>query len=139
MDTLQIIVIQIGTQYFGVQITQLKKIVWTDKITENIKMGNPFVTRMLSLDDQNIPVFDIHKKLKIEHLEKSSNLFAVCSTSGKLTAFCVDAVNNSYEIPIQNLKPIPPVGSTSKGLIKGIITMGKHILLMLDLSQLCEE
>lgn len=77
MDTLQIIVIQIGTQYFGVQITQLKKIVWTDKITENIKMGNPFVARMLTLDDQNIPALDIHKKLKIEHLEKSSNLFAL--------------------------------------------------------------
>ena len=59
---------KIGTQCFGVKMKDVKEIVQSNNIINNMAAGNALMVGSLSFYNEDVPVYDLHKRLQIEHL-----------------------------------------------------------------------
>lgn len=132
MDILQIIVFKIGTQSFGMQINDVVRIVYTDKVAKSVETRNPFVTGMISLNEQAVPVYDMHRKLQINYLRQSS-MFVVISFQEKMMAFAVDEIDGYHKILQKDMSFIPAVVNLDRQCFHQVVILDNRLILMLDI------
>lgn len=139
MDILQIIVFKIGTQCFGVKIKDVKKIVQTNNIIHNMATGNELVVGMLSFYNEDVPVYDLHKRLQIEHLKQSGNTFIIVSLGERMIAFAVDTIEGRHEILLKDINSVPLLLGLENQCCHQVAILDNRLILILDTGILFSE
>lgn len=107
---LRIIVFQIGTMLFGVEISRVKGIMNIQEIEKISNAPFPNIAGVMKLYGEIVPVLNLHKKLQIQSDSLHREKYVVILISGNQSmAFAVDEIEGYLDVPIENLHSVPAI------------------------------
>lgn len=138
---LKIIVIQIGTVYFGIELEKIKVILKNTDMTMIPVMHSPDITGILNHDGDMIPIVNLYKKMQLKALDLTNiSYFMVVSFNQKMIALPVDKIDKYYNVAYTHLNVVPPLlQNPTTRYFHQIIDLDGRLVLMIDLVQLFDE
>ena len=137
----QFVIFQLGSEEYGVNISQAKEIIKPKNIT-NVPNTPEHVLGVINLRGQIVPVIDMKKRFSIELNDKqddSSRIITV-EVNDALIGIKVDGVNEVVWLDQDKLEPAPEVaGGLRQEYLIGIGKIGDRLLVLVDLNKILFE
>ncbi|HWI55130.1 MAG TPA: chemotaxis protein CheW [Desulfobacteria bacterium] len=136
----QFVVFGIGTEEYGVPITQIKEI---NRLTTATKVPKSptFIEGIINLRGQIIPIVDLKKRFDLELTEYTGDArIIVIQVSSSTFGVLVDSVSEVLRISTSDIEPAPNIVSgIDSRYITGVAKVGERLLIMLDLDKLLSD
>lgn len=138
-DAIKIIVFQIGIQSFGMEIKTLAGVISTGEAINISSTKYPNGEKTICINDDMIPVLDLHEKLQISPALPIENMLIVYSPKNEMLAIPINRVEAIYSVAYQNLYSVPvSVQNGRNGIIKKIATIKEQLIPLFAAEQLFE-
>ncbi len=139
-ETSQIIVFDIGSEKFGVKITEVYEIIRMKEITE-LPIESPYIAGVINLRGDIISVIDLRKRFGIEEVvETEDTRIIVVDFQGQNVGLIVDAVSEVFHIDHNEIDTPPrSMVGIKNDYIKGIIKLDESIVILLELNNLLKS
>ncbi len=143
----QLVVFQLGTEEYGVPITQVEEIIRIPEITRIPNMPH-FIEGVINLRGRIIPIVDLRKRFKLEQKvrdEKSRIIIGEITMSPdrqetQSVGLIVDGVTEVLRIPQELIEPIPPtISYIDTRYLDGVAKLEKRLVILLDLYKVLTE
>lgn len=138
----QFVVFQLGTEEYGVNISQAKEIIKPKNIT-NVPNTPEHVLGVINLRGQIVPVVDMKKRFSIEldsSEETDSSRIITVEVNDALIGIKVDGVNEVVWLDQDKLEPAPEVaGGVRQEYLIGIGKIEDRLLVLVDLNKILFE
>ena len=137
-DELQLAIFVIGSEEFGVEISQVIEIIKITSITP-IPKASSFVEGVMDLRGKILPVIDLSKRLNLKgrpHSEKTR--IVVVEIENNIVGMIVDEVTEVLRLSKENIESIPHILGSSKehSCIRGVGKVGnQRLLIVIDLAE----
>jgi purine-binding chemotaxis protein CheW len=130
----QLVVFELGTEFFGVGIDAVESIVKMQEITR-MPQAPDFVEGVTNLRGIVLPVIDLRKKLNVKLTEETKETrIVVITMNGMTVGMIVDRVSEVLPVPDDNIEPPPSMFSTvDTQYITGIARLENRLIILLDL------
>ncbi|WP_078554162.1 chemotaxis protein CheW [Bacillus alkalicellulosilyticus] len=133
---LEIILFQVGTGTFGINVMQVREIIQPLPITETPTV-HPYVEGVIRLRDEVIPVVDLGKVLLFQgsidkHLEK----FIISEVNDIKVAFHVQNVSRIHRISVDNIDQPSHLSKGIQAQTIGIVKLEDEMALLLDFEKI---
>lgn len=136
-DAIKIIVFQIGIQSFGMEIKTLAGVISTGKYINTSSAKYPNGEKTICVNDDIIPVLDLHEKLQISPVIPIENMLIVFSPRNEMLAIPIDQVETIYSVAYQNLYSVPAtVQNSENNIIKKIVAIKERLIPLFAAEQL---
>ena len=140
----QLVVFQLGTEEFGVDIKQVKEII---KVTEITRIPNSpsFVEGVINLRGQITTVMDLRKRLDLEVSEQTENTRIIIVELEKNTVgMIVDSVAEVLRLSRSEIEPTPSISTeVDTEYIMGVGKLSDEdrtrLLILLDLTKVLSQ
>lgn len=140
----QLVVFQLGTEEFGVDIKQVKEII---KVTEITRIPNSpsFVEGVINLRGQITTVMDLRKRLDLMVSEQTENTRIIIVELEKNTVgMIVDSVAEVLRLPRSEIEPTPSISTeVDTEYIMGVGKLSDkdrtRLLILLDLTKVLSQ
>ena len=138
----QIVIFELGSEYFGVDIAKVESIIKMQPITQ-LPHTPGFVEGVTNLRGKVLPVIDLRKRfdLAAQETDKNSRIIVV-SVDQTEVGMIVDEVSEVVTVPEAAVKSTPAIAtSVNASFIRGIAKLGAtggstgRLVILLDLSQ----
>ncbi len=140
-DTIQYIVVKIGDEEYGINISYVDNIIRMQKITR-VPKAQSYFKGVINLRGEIVPVMSIRKKMGLEEAEttgKSRIIVLKVEEHGAL-GIIVDAVNEVVTLsPEQIDKPARDSKSAKNSFIDGIGKNGDELISLFDINSILDE
>jgi purine-binding chemotaxis protein CheW len=137
---LQFVVFKLGSEEYGVPITQVKEI---NRLTTTTKVPRSpmFVEGIINLRGQIIPIIDMKLRFDLPQTEYTNDARIIVIQAGNHTfGVEVDLVSEVLRINTNNIEPAPHiVCSIDSKYITGVAKVGQRLLILLDLDMLLSD
>jgi purine-binding chemotaxis protein CheW len=136
----QIVVFQLGSEGFGIEIAFVESIIKMQTITQ-MPHAPAFVEGLINLRGKILPVIDLRKRfgLQPKTADKKSRIIVV-STAGIEVGMIVDAVMEVLTIADASIDQAPPIATTvDSEFITGIAKQASRLIILLDLDQVLAD
>lgn len=138
----QFVVFQLGSEEYGVNISQAKEIIKPKNIT-NVPNTPEHVLGVINLRGQIVPVVDMKKRFSIEleeTEETDSSRIITVEVNDALIGIKVDGVNEVVWLDQDKLEPAPEVaGGVRQEYLIGIGKIEDRLLVLVDLNKILFE
>ncbi|NJD52106.1 MAG: chemotaxis protein CheW [Candidatus Methanoperedens sp.] len=137
-DELQLVVFNIGTEEFGVEIMNVQEIIRMTNITK-IPQASGYVKGIINLRGRIIVVINLNVILGMESKEHNENTRIIVADIGEtVMGFVVDAVSEVIRLPESSVEPAPAVIANKIGTeyVRGVGKMEDRLLILLDLDKI---
>jgi len=137
-DELQLVVFNIGTEEFGVEITNVQEIIRMTNITK-IPQASGFVKGIINLRGRIIVVLNLNMIMGMESKEQNENNRIIIADIGQtVMGFIVDSVSEVIRIPQRSVEPAPPIIANKIGTeyVRGVGKIEERLLILLDLDKI---
>ncbi|NJD52104.1 MAG: chemotaxis protein CheW [Candidatus Methanoperedens sp.] len=137
-DELQLVVFNIGTEEFGVEIMNVQEIIRMTNITK-IPQASGYVKGIINLRGRIIVVINLNVILGVESKEHNENTRIIVADIGEtVMGFVVDAVSEVIRLPESSVEPAPAVIANKIGTeyVRGVGKMKDRLLILLDLDKI---
>lgn len=133
MDS-QIVVFELGSEFFGVQIAAVESIIKMQPITR-MPHAPGFVEGITNLRGRILPVIDLRKRFGLPTQPYTSeSRIIVINVGSTEVGMVVDGVSEVLTISDELVEETPQVAaSIDAGFITGIAKIGQRLVIMLDL------
>ncbi|MEQ1579635.1 MAG: chemotaxis protein CheW [Steroidobacteraceae bacterium] len=137
----QVLTFTLGMETYGVDILRVQEIRGWAQVTR-IPQSPPHVLGVLNLRGSIVPIVDLRMRFRLEHAEYTAVtviiVLSVETASGRRDlGVVVDGVSDVIDIKSADLKPAPDLGSqVSTEFIQGLMTVGEHMVMLLDIDRL---
>lgn len=130
----QLVVFDLATESYGVDIGAVREIIRMQEIT-NVPRTPEFVEGVINLRGKVIPVVDLRKRFGLPIGDKSAeNRIVVVDIGGQDIGVIVDAVNEVLRIFTDSVEPPSSVITTADSdYLMGIAKVEDRLLILLDL------
>jgi len=135
---LQLVTFQLGQELYGVDIMDVKEIVKIQNIRP-IPNAPYYVEGIFNLRSEIIPVISLHKRFRIEQIEKTEDEeeeggFIILNIDGIKIGIIIDRIERVVPVKNEEIKP-PPQMLTGIGTeyIHGVIRQESGYLIILDI------
>lgn len=130
----QFVVFKLDNEEYGIDILRVKEIKEMMRITRVPKAAH-FVTGVINLRGEVIPVIDLRKRLNLPVAEKNSNnRIIIVSVDDITVGLIVDTSSEVIEISSSAIEEAPAgVGGVDQGYIYGIGKVGERLIILLDI------
>ena len=141
MQDEQIVVFQLAGEHYAVPIANVREIIISPHITE-IPKTKDYIEGIMSLRGKVITVINIKKMLGLrekEHVNKDEQRIVILEKDEVLIGIEVDSVHEVMNVSENGLELPPLVEKQYEGgkqYLKGIVNMGKELLLILDVERI---
>ncbi|MBC9783647.1 chemotaxis protein CheW [Heliobacterium chlorum] len=137
---IQLVVFKLGTEEYGVPITQVQEINRLITPTK-IPQAPNFVEGIINLRGNIIPIIDLKKRFGLALEEYTANTRIIVVNVGKHTVgIIVDAVTEVLRLATASIEPPPPmISSIAVDYLKGVGKVGERLLILLDLDKILTE
>ncbi|MZP29906.1 chemotaxis protein CheW [Heliobacterium undosum] len=137
---IQLVVFRLGTEEYGVPITQVQEINRLLTPTK-IPQAPSFVEGIINLRGKIIPIIDLKKRFGLAQEEHTANTrIIVVNVERHTVGIIVDAVTEVLRMPQSAIEPPPPMISTiSSDYLKGVGKVDERLLILLDLDKILTE
>ena len=133
MET-QIVVFELGSENFGVEIASVESIIKMQPITQ-LPHVSSFVEGVTNLRGKVLPVIDLRKRFGLvpRETDKNSRIIVV-SLDQTEVGMIVDEVSEVLTVPVGVVEPVPAITSTvDSSFITGIAKLNQRLVILLDL------
>jgi len=133
----QLITFQPGDQYLGVDIMAIREIRAWSPATPLPNVPS-HVRGVVNLRGVVLPVLDLRMRLGWGLTDPTTrHVIIVVRIGEQLQGVIVDAVNDIVTIRMEDMQPLPDVGSSqAAALLEGLATVDDRMILILDLDRL---
>ena len=133
MET-QIVVFELGSEHFGVEIASVESIIKMQPITQ-LPHVSSFVEGVTNLRGKVLPVIDLRKRFGLAPRETDKNSrIIVVSLDQTEVGMIVDEVSEVLTVPAGVVEPVPAITSTvDSSCITGIAKLNQRLVILLDL------
>jgi purine-binding chemotaxis protein CheW len=132
----QIVIFELGPEYFGADIAKVESIIKVQPITQ-LPHAPSFVEGVTNLRGKVLPVIDLRKRfgLLAQETDKNSRIIVV-SVNQIEVGMIVDGVSEVMTIPEGAVESAPAIATTiDSSFIKGIAKIEERLVILLDLTQ----
>lgn len=132
----QLVVFELGTERFGVDISAVESIMKMQSITR-IPHAPSFVEGITNLRGSVLPIIDLRKRFGIDQTDTSNNTrIVIVAFGGIKVGMIVDGVSEVLTITDDVIEPPPPMVSTvDTSFITGIAKVDTRLIILLDLAK----
>jgi len=137
-DELQLVVFNIGTEEFGVEIMNVQEIIRMTNITK-IPQASGYVKGIINLRGRIIVVINLNVIMGMESKEQNENNRIIVADIGEtVMGFIVDSVSEVIRLPESSVEPAPAVIANKIGTeyVHGVGKMEDRLLILLDLDKI---
>jgi purine-binding chemotaxis protein CheW len=134
-EVVQVVSFRLGTEEYGVDISQVQEIIRMVEIT-HVPRAPKFMEGVINLRGQLIPIIDLRTRFSMHRIDatKSSRII-VTDIGNKRVGIVVDSVSEVLNIPIENVEDAPEmIAGVGTEYIQGVGKMGDRLIIMLDLT-----
>ena len=139
----QLVTFQLGQELYGVDIMDVKEIVKIQNIRP-IPNAPYYVEGIFNLRSEIIPVISLHKRFRIEQIERTDEDeedqggFIILDIDGIKIGVIIDRIERVVQVKNEEIKP-PPQMLTGIGTeyIHGVIRQDNGYLIILDTRKIC--
>ncbi len=138
--TCQIVTFRLGQEEYGVDIMKVQEIILLGDITRVPEVPD-FIEGIINLRGNVIPILDLRKRFKLGHAEKREETrIIVINVNSKVVGVVVDAVSEVLRISLSEIDAPPTtIAGMGKEYLKGMIKLGKRLLIMLDIDKILSQ
>jgi len=132
----QIVIFQLGSEFFGADIAKVESIIKIQSITQ-LPHAPSFVEGVTNLRGKVLPVIDLRKRfgLPAQETDKNSRIIVV-SVDQIEVGMIVDEVSEVLTVPEGAVESAPAIATTvDSSFIKGIAKIEERLVILLDLTQ----
>ncbi len=137
-DELQLVVFNIGTEEFGVEIMNVQEIIRMTNITK-IPQASGYVKGIINLRGRIIVVINLNVIMGMESKEQNENTRIIVADIGEtVMGFIVDSVSEVIRLEQNSVEPAPGVIANKIGTeyVRGVGKMKDRLLILLDLNKI---
>ncbi|PWB56805.1 MAG: chemotaxis protein CheW [Candidatus Methanoperedenaceae archaeon] len=137
-EELQLVVFNIGTEEFGVEIMNVQEIIRMTNITK-IPQASGYVKGIINLRGKIIVVINLNVIMGMESKEQNENTRIIVADIGEaVMGFVVDSVSEVIRLPENSVEPAPAVIANKIGTeyVRGVGKMEDRLLILLDLDKI---
>ena len=133
----QIVIFELGSEFFGADIAKVESIIKLQPITQ-LPHAPSFVERVTNLRGKVLPVINLRKRfgLPAREIDKNSRIIVV-SVDQIEVGMIVDEVSEVLTVPEGVVEAAPAIAtSVDSSFIKGIAKLDQRLVILLDLSRI---
>lgn len=134
----QLVVFDLASEAYGVDIGAVREIIRMQDITE-IPRTPGFVEGVINLRGKVIPVVDLRKKFELPVPEEQTKdkRIVVVDIGGQDIGVIVDSVTEVLRIPTDSVAPPSPVITrANSAYLLGIVKLESRLIILLDLMEM---
>jgi purine-binding chemotaxis protein CheW len=137
MDEIQLVVFDLATEHYGVDISDVREIMRMQNITA-VPGAMSYIEGVINLRGKVLPVLDLKKRLGLKAIARTveSRIMVIDLTDGE-AGVIVDAVTEVLRVPNSAIEP--PSSMVSRGnsdYLRGIAKLEDRLIILLDLNRL---
>lgn len=133
---LQVVVLNVGGEEFGVSIMNVHEIIRMVPVTK-LPNSSRFVEGVINLRGNVIPIVDLRKRFGSSQIEQGEECrIVVVNPNDQVVGVIVDGVSEVLKIPNSEIDPPPTVVTNGTDFITGIGKVGERLLIILDINKL---
>lgn len=134
---IQLVVFRLGTEEYGVPITQVKEIIHFSKPTR-IPKSPAFIEGVINLRGKIIPVLDLNKRFELETTGYGDEArIVVVEISEYTVGVIVDEVSEVLRLSKSNIEPPPAIiAGITANYLQGVGKLEDRLLILLDLNKI---
>jgi purine-binding chemotaxis protein CheW len=136
--TKEFLTFRLGAEEYGIDILRVQEI-RSYEVPTRIANAPHFLKGVVNLRGVIVPVVDLRVKLGCEKVEYNDfTVVIVLNVKGRVVGAVVDSVSDVLELPEEDLKPSPEMGSTAadNAYVTGIASVGERMLILMDIQAL---
>ena len=132
----QLVVFDLGSEHFGVDIGAVDGIIKMQEITK-VPKAPRFVEGVTNLRGSVLPVIDLRRRLNLDMVENTNETrIVVINMEHAKIGMIVDAVSEVLTVQEDVIEPPPPMVSTIEtSFITGIAKVDSRLVILLDLAK----
>ena len=136
----QMVLFELGTETYGLDIATVHEIIRMQPITK-VPKAPFYVEGVINLRGRVIPVVDIGKKFSFEKTEEvKNNRIVVININNTTLGIIVDAVTEVIRIPMDSIDPVSDVVTAGQSdYLQGIAKLGDRMVILLALDKLLSQ
>src|SRR5262245_17868198 len=137
----QVLTFTLGAETYGVDILRVQEIRGWSPVTR-VPQSPPHVLGVLNLRGSIVPIVDLRMRFRLEQAEYTAItviiVLSVETAHGRRDlGVVVDGVSDVIDINVADIKLPPDLGTqTSTEFIHGLLTVGEHMVMLLDIDRL---
>lgn len=134
-ELVQVVSFQLGTEEYGVDISQVQEIIRMVEIT-HVPRAPHFMEGVINLRGQLIPIIDLRTRFGMERAAPTKSTRIVVTEIGtKRVGIVVDSVSEVLNIPLDNIEEAPEmIAGVGTEYIQGVGKVNDRLIIMLDLT-----
>jgi purine-binding chemotaxis protein CheW len=139
-DELQLVVFDLASEYYGIDISDVKEIIRMQSITR-VPGTAEYMEGVLNLRGQIAPVVDLRKRLHLRVTEQTKeSRIVVIDIGNKNVGVIVDGVNEVLRIPVSSVEPPAQMLQSGDSIhLKGIAKLQDKLVILLDMDSILNE
>jgi purine-binding chemotaxis protein CheW len=148
-ETVQIVMFQVGTEQYGLEINSITEIVRPHKITPLPRMPE-FIEGVINLRGTIIPIVDLRKRFALATIHDDPRKLRMMITRGAvhgaagngraLLGLVVDGVNEVIHIPKKDIEAAPEAAmGASADFITGMGKVADRLIILLDITRILSQ
>jgi purine-binding chemotaxis protein CheW len=133
----QIVVFELGSEYFGVEIAKVESIIKMQPITQMPHVP-AFVEGITNLRGRVLPIIDLRKRFGLlpQEADKNSRIIVV-SVDQTEVGMIVDGVSEVISVPEGAVEATPAITSNlDSAFITGIAKLDQRLVILLDIQRI---
>ena len=135
---LQLVVFNINTEEFGVEIKAVQEIIRMANITE-VPRAPPYVKGIINLRGRIIVVISLNAIMGTQSREHDANTrIIVAEVDGTVMGFVVDSVSEVIRLPARSIEPAPAIimNKIRTEYFRGVGKVDDRLLILLNLDKM---
>jgi purine-binding chemotaxis protein CheW len=134
-ETIQVVSFHLGTEEYGVDISQVQEIIRMVEITF-VPRAPRFMEGVINLRGQLIPIIDLRTRFGMPRTEHTkSTRIVVTEIGSKKVGIIVDSVSEVLNIPMEQVEDAPDmIAGVGTEYIQGVGKVGDRLIILLDLT-----
>ena len=140
-ELLQLVICQLSSEEFGIEISKVKEIIRVPDITK-IPQVVSYVEGVINLRGGLIPVINLADRFGLTHNDTNDNSRIIVVEIGNLLAgMVVDSVTEVLRVPTGSIDPAPAIitNGVSEKYIQGVCKIEDRLLILLDIDRIFTE
>ncbi|HUY39990.1 MAG TPA: chemotaxis protein CheW [Candidatus Dormibacteraeota bacterium] len=134
-ESVQVATFHIGTEEYGVDISQIQEIIRMTEIT-HVPRTPDFIEGVINLRGQLIPIIDLRARFGMERIVPTKSTRIIVTDVGtKRVGIVVDSASAVLTIPIEAIEEAPEmVAGVGADYLQGVGKIGDRLVILLDLT-----
>jgi purine-binding chemotaxis protein CheW len=139
-DERQLVVFQLGAEFYGVDIARVHEIIRLQSITR-VPRAPAFVEGVINLRGKVIPVVDLRRRFGLESSEHTrASRIVVVEIGDNVVGVIVDGVSEVLRVTGASVEPPSPVvAGIESEYIHGIAKLDDRLVILLDLDRVLAQ